>query len=84
MASVELSVEQVLDLVRQLPAACKREVLIALATEPQSTQAERMTFAESQFRRLARERGLDWQTMSDDERQDLADSLIHEGRPCLE
>ncbi len=84
MASVELTTEQVIQLVRQLPADRKMDVLLALANESTSTQAERMAIAERQFRRRAVERGLDWDSMSDDEREYLADDLIHEDRPCHE
>jgi len=36
--------------------------------------------AEPQARRLAAERGLDWDTMSDEERSAWVDDLVHEGR----
>jgi hypothetical protein len=84
MASVELTTNQVIELVRQLPSQSKREVLLALAAEAESTREERMTFAERQFRRIAAERGLDWDSLPDDQRQMLADDLIHEDRPCRE
>ncbi len=84
MASVELTTQQVIELVRQLPTEGKKDVLRVLAGEAQSSQAERMALAERQFRRLASQRGLDWDSLSDDERQALADDLIHEGRPCPE
>ena len=84
MASVELTTDQVIQLVRQLPAERKRDVLLALASESQSTRNERLALAEQQFRELAEKRGLNWNSMSDDERQHLADDLIHEDRPCHE
>jgi hypothetical protein len=82
MASVELTNEQVAELVRQLPADAKREVLLALAEDSQARRPERMTLAAAQLRRLALDRGLDWDAMSDDQRQALVDDLIHEDRPC--
>ena len=84
MASVELTTQQVIELVRQLPIEGKKDVLRVLTGEAQSTQAERMALAERQFRRVASQRGLDWNSLSDDERQALADDLIHEDRPCRE
>jgi hypothetical protein len=81
MASVELTNAQIVDLVRQLPAEAKREVLVALAGDSNSRR-ERMKLAEDQLRRLARERGLNWDTMTDEARQALVDDLIHEGRSC--
>jgi hypothetical protein len=82
MATVELTTEQVLELVRQLPAQQKRDVLLALARDSRSSGEERMAAAEQQLRRLAAERGLDWNSMSDEERQLLVDNLIHEDRSC--
>jgi hypothetical protein len=84
MASVELTIEQVINLVRQLPAASKKDVLLALASESQSSRAERMALAEGQLRALAAKRGMNWDSMSDDERQAVADDLIHEDRSCCE
>jgi hypothetical protein len=84
MASVELTTEQVINLVRQLPAASKKDVLLALASDSQSSRAERMALAERQLRAMAAKRGLNWASMSDDERQALADDLIHEDRSCRE
>jgi hypothetical protein len=82
MASVELTNEQVAELVRQLPAKAKREVLLALAGDAQARRGERMALAAAQLRQLAADRGLDWDAMSDDQRQALVDDLIHEDRPC--
>jgi hypothetical protein len=84
MASVELTTEQVINLVRQLPAASKKDLLLALASESQSSRAERMALAERQLSAVAAKRGLNWASMSDDERQALADDLIHEDRSCRE
>ena len=82
MASVELTNEQVIELVRQLPAEAKRQVLLALAGDARARGGERMALAEEQLRRRAAERGLNWDAMADEERQALVDDLIHEDRPC--
>lgn len=84
MASVELTTAQVIQLVQQLPAADKKDVLLALAAEAQSSRANRDSLAESQLQRLAAERGLNWDAISDDARQQLVDDLIHEDRTCRE
>jgi len=84
MATVELTTEQVINLVKQLPASSKKDLLLALAAESQSSRDERMALAERQFRALAVSRGKNWESMSDDERQALADDLIHEDRSCRE
>ena len=56
MSVLELTDEQVISLVRQLPSARKREALLALAEDAEIRHDERMHFAESQLRRLCAER----------------------------
>jgi acyl-CoA synthetase (NDP forming) len=82
MATVELTNEQVVELVRQLPAEAKRKVLLALAGDAQARRGERMALAAEQLRRCAADRGMNWDTMSDEDREALVDDLIHEDRPC--
>ncbi len=82
MASVELTNEQVVELVRQLPAGAKREVLLALAGDAQGRRDQRMAQAAAQLRQLAADRGSNWDDMNDDQRQELVDDLVHEDRPC--
>ena len=49
MAVLELTKEQIFDLVRQMPAKQKREMLLSLTA---NAPAERQQFAEEQLRRL--------------------------------
>ena len=84
MASVELTTKQVIDLVRQLPPDRKREVLFVLASESQSRSEARIAHAEDRLRRLCSERGLNWDAMTDEQREALVDDLIHEDRSCAE
>ncbi len=81
MAVLELTKEQVFDLVRRMPAEHKREMLLLLANGP-AERAKRQHFAEEQLRRLCAARGLDWVAMSVDEREAFIDDLIHEDRKC--
>lgn len=78
MSVLELTDEQVISLVRQLPSARKRAALLALAQEARSRGEERMRFAEAQLRRLCAARGLDWERLSEAEREDFVDRLLHE------
>jgi hypothetical protein len=82
MPTIELSEQQVLDLVMQLPPARKLEALLALAKERSTGANERMTRTENEFRRLATERNKDWDQMSEGERESFIDDLIHEDRKC--
>ena len=78
MSVLELNDEQVISFVRQLPAARKRTALLALAQDAQARREERMRFGEAQLRQKSAERGLDWDRMSEDEREAFVDDLLHE------
>ena len=82
MAVLELTKEQVFDLVRQMPAEQKREMLRFLAANGSAERAKRQDFAEEQLRQLCAARGLNWDALSPDEREQFIDDLIHEDRPC--
>ncbi len=82
MTALQLTDEQVVDAIKRLSPEQKRNALLALAKNAQATRQTRMEYAESQFRRLAAERGLDWDTMSEEEREAFSDELIHEDRAC--
>jgi hypothetical protein len=81
MPILELTEEQVVDLVKQLPPERRRAALLALASGVSQRQ-ERIKFAEEQLRRVSAERGLDWDKMSEEEREAFVDDLVHEDRPC--
>jgi hypothetical protein len=82
MPILELSEAQVVDLVKQLPPEKQRQALLALAEGAARRREERMQFAEAQLRRIAAERGLDWDKMSEDDREKFVDDLVHENRQC--
>jgi hypothetical protein len=82
MPILELSDAQVVDLVKQLPPERQRAALLALAADAGQRREERMEYAEGQLRRVSSQRGLDWDKMSEDQRQDYIDDLLHEDRRC--
>jgi hypothetical protein len=82
MPTLELTDEQVVELVKQLPPERQRAALLALAAGASQGREERMKYAEGQLRRASAERGLDWETMSEDQREAFFDDLVHEDRPC--
>jgi hypothetical protein len=84
MPIVELTDEQVLNLVKQLPPERQRAALLTLAGATPERRAERMKYAESQLRRVSSERGLNWESMSEQQRQNFVDDLMHEDRACDE
>ena len=81
--TVELTTNQVLQLVKQMPPEEKRTVLYALAQQAQSEREARLDYAETQLSRLAAERGKAWETMTELQRERFIDDLIHEDRTCV-
>lgn len=77
-ATIRLTTEQVIEFIHQMPPKEKRAVLIALAEKASLGQEERMKYAESQVRQLCASRGLNWDTMTDEEREDFIDDLVHD------
>lgn len=82
MPTLELTAQQVVELVKQLPPERKREAILALAADAAMHRNERMQYAEAQFRRVCAERGRDWDKLSEDEREAFIDDLVHEDRAC--
>jgi hypothetical protein len=78
MSILELNDEQVISIVRQLPAARKRTALLALAQDSQARREERRRFGEAQLRRASAERGLDWDSLSEEDREAFVENLLHE------
>jgi hypothetical protein len=78
MSVPPLSDEQVISLVRQLPPERKRAALLALAQDAQIRREQRLLDGEEQLRRASAERGLDWDRLSEDEREAFVDGLLHE------
>ncbi|NHZ72651.1 MAG: hypothetical protein GWP17_06180 [Aquificales bacterium] len=78
MPTMTLSNKQVIDLVRQLPPLPRRTALFSLAQEAAHQRNERMVYAETQLRQLCAHRGLDWDTLSEDERETFINDLLHE------
>ena len=80
MVTLKLTDDQVADIVNQLPPNRRRAVLIRLAREAAARRDERMLAVEERLRQVAASRGLDWEALSDAEREALVDDLVHEDR----
>ena len=80
--TIELTIEQIIDLIQQMPSEEKLIVLKALAKETPAEREERMKYAESKVRQLCAQRGLDWDAMTEDERLDFINDIVHEDREC--
>ena len=82
MPTLELSDAQVVELLKQMPPDRQRAALLALAAGAAQRREERMQYAEGQLRRVTAERGLEWDRMSEDQREEFIDELLHEDRVC--
>lgn len=80
MPTLTLTDEQVIELVEQLPPQGKRAVWDVLSTEREAWWEETLMQGEQRLRRLCAERGLDWDSMSEDERETFVDNLLHEDK----
>ena len=82
MPTLELTDQQVVALMKQLPTDQKRMALLALAEDGAARRDERIESTQAQIRRVCAERALDWDKMSEDERESFIDDLVHEDRSC--
>jgi hypothetical protein len=82
MPTLQLTDEQVVELVRQLPPEHKKAALFALAAENAARQDDRLDAVEAGLRGAATDRGRDWDSMTEEQRGAFVDELIHEDRRC--
>jgi hypothetical protein len=80
MPKLELTVGQVIELVKQLPKEDKSAVWRALSREKDLGRDEQSEQEEQQLRAMSAARGLDWDRLSEDDRDLLAKKLLHKGR----
>jgi hypothetical protein len=74
---LEVSEAQIVRWVRQLSPAAKRNVLKILV--PRLDEVESLVdYGEQQVRELSARRGLNWDRLSEDQREQLIDTLLHE------
>ncbi|MDO9130437.1 MAG: hypothetical protein Q7U34_11280 [Anaerolineales bacterium] len=78
MVTLTLSDKQVVELVKQLPPKSRQAVLDALTADHDIWWEMTLLQGEEQFRRLAAERGLEWDKMPEAERETFVDALLHE------
>lgn len=78
MATLNLSDQQVVELVKQLPPDTKQMVLDALMAERELWWDITVTKNEESLRKLASQRGLDWDNMPEEKREEFVDEILHE------
>jgi hypothetical protein len=82
MPSLALTNDQVINLVKQLPPDQKDALFAYLLAERWKTWADLASDGSKAAQIVAAERGLQWEAMSDEERVQLIDDLVHEDRSC--
>ena len=82
MPMLNLSNDQVIELVKQLPPEGKKAILEALIADRDSWWDEMLIHGEQQLRIICVERGLNWDNMSEEEREAFVDELVHEDSKC--
>ena len=83
MPTLELTDQQVVELVKQLPRDRQATLVRSLLTKQWPEWDELTRIGEERIRIVAAERGRNWDIMTEDERESFVDDLVHEDRPCL-
>lgn len=78
MATLTLSNEQVIELVKQLPAAQQAEVFRFLLLQQWGEWGALSHYGADKARLVAQERGFDWDAMTEEDRETLIDNVVHE------
>ncbi len=78
MPVLTLSNEQAIELVKQLPAEQQTEVFKVLLRQQWETWESLSQYGEEKVRVVAQERGHNWDTMTEEEREAFIDAIAHE------
>ena len=80
--TVELTTDQVVSFVQQMPLEERQALLLTIAEQVAASRDARMARAEVGLRQLCAARGMNWDIMTQAERENLVDDLVHEEREC--
>lgn len=83
MPVLQLTDQQVIDLVKQLGPEQQRMVYEFLLRRQWPEWFASASYFEEGARRAAAERGRDWDTMTEGEREDFVDDIVHEDHRCV-
>jgi len=73
-----LSNEQVVELVKQLPQEQKTEIFRFLLISQWQQWQDLSNYGADKVRLAARQRGYDWEKMTEDEKENFIDAIVHE------
>jgi len=77
MPSIILSNEQVVELVKQLPQEQKTEIFRFLLIPQWQEWQDLSSYGSDKVKLAAKERGYDWEKMSEAEREEFIDEVLH-------
>ncbi|MEM6252277.1 MAG: hypothetical protein AAF821_05085 [Cyanobacteria bacterium P01_D01_bin.156] len=78
MVTLTLSDEQVIELVKQLPVSQQVEVFRFLLLQPWGKWESLSRYGVKKAQLVAQEKGLDWNMMTEEEREAFIDDVVHE------
>jgi len=78
MPNLTLSNEQVIELVKQLPEAQQQELFRFLIQRQWGNMEAITDYGSQQAKIVAAERGYDWDTMTEEEKEEFIDEIVHE------
>ena len=78
MPTLTLTNEQVIELVKQLPNEQQSELLRFLLLQQWKQWEHLSNYGADKVRIAARERGYNWDTMTEEERETFIDEVVHE------
>ncbi|MDB9418153.1 hypothetical protein [Microcystis aeruginosa] len=78
MPNLTLSNEQVIELVKQLPEAQQQELFRFLIQRQWGNMEAITDYGSQQAKIVAAERRYDWDTMTEEEREEFIDEIVHE------
>ncbi len=79
MPTFTLTNEQVIELVKQLPSEQQIEVFRFLLLQQWGKWESLSRYGADKVRLVAQNRGQNWDTMTEDEREAFIDEVVHEG-----
>ncbi|WP_017299978.1 hypothetical protein [Nodosilinea nodulosa] len=78
MATLTISNEQVIELLKQLPPQQQAELFKYLILQQWSTWDSLSSYGAERVRRVAQERGLNWGAMTEAEREAFINDIVNE------
>lgn len=82
MPTLKLTDEQVIELVKQLSKEQQDRLFEYLLIKESPVWEDITRYGEERAREVAAKRGRDWKTMTEEEKEDFVNELVHEDRHC--